>query len=132
MIFIRCRTTIISFILLIALPHLHAAETFRIATYNVENYLDQASGTRPAKPEPAKAKVCESILALKPDVLALQEMGNTNILMALQYSLKTNGLDLPYWEHITGYDTNIHVAILSRFPIVSRHPHTNDPFLING
>lgn len=111
---------------------LSAADTFRIATYNVENYLLQPSGTRPAKSAAAKAKVCESILDLKPDVLALQEIGGTNALFEIQSSLKTNGLDLPNWELITGFDTNIHVAILSRFPITARHPHTNDSFLLAG
>ncbi|HZQ46257.1 MAG TPA: endonuclease/exonuclease/phosphatase family protein [Verrucomicrobiae bacterium] len=119
--------------LLFFLPaQLPAAETFRIATYNVENYLDQASGSRPAKSEAAKGKVREGILALKPDVLALQEIGGTNVLLELQRSLKSCGLDLPNWELITGYDTNIHVAILSRFAITARHPQTNDFFLMNG
>ncbi len=111
---------------------LWAAQTFRIATYNVENYLDVASGTRPVKSEPARAKVREGILALKPDVLALQEIGSTNALLELQRSLKTAGLDLPDWELVTGFDTNIHVAILSRFPIIARRPQTNDYFLMNG
>ena len=38
------------------------AETFRVATYNVENYLDEATETRSAKSAEAKAKVRESIL----------------------------------------------------------------------
>ncbi|HZV36162.1 MAG TPA: hypothetical protein VFB72_16415, partial [Verrucomicrobiae bacterium] len=50
--------------------HAHAAETFRVATYNIENYLDQPSGSRPAKSAAAKAKVRESILAIHPDVIA--------------------------------------------------------------
>ena len=108
------------------------AETFRVATYNVENYLDQPTETRSAKLAAAKAKVRESILALKPDVLAVQEMGSTNALLELRDSLKAEGLDLPYWEHVTGFDTNIHVAILSRFPFAARHPHTNDSFLLSG
>ena len=29
-------------------------------------------------------------------------------------------------------DTNIHIAVLSRLPIVARHPHTNDVFLLDG
>jgi endonuclease/exonuclease/phosphatase family metal-dependent hydrolase len=119
-------------LLFCAATSLPAADTFRIATYNVENYLLESSGTRPAKPATAKAKVCEGILALKPDVLALQEIGGTNALFELQSSLKTNGLDLPNWELITGFDTNIHVAILSRFPITARRPHTNDFFLMAG
>lgn len=109
-----------------------SAETFRVATYNVENFLDEASGTRPAKSEAAKTKVLECITALKPDVLALQEMGGTNAFFELQRTLKTNGLDLPNWEYVTGWDTNIHVVILSRFPITARRPHTNDSYLLNG
>src|ERR1700722_15688333 len=118
-------------VLCVALP-LRAAETFRIATYNVENYIAEVRGTRPAKSEDAKAKIRESILVLKPDVLALQEIGGTNELLDLQHSLKTNGLDLANSELVTGFDTNIHVAILSRFPIIARHPHTNDIFLLAG
>lgn len=131
MVFSLLRTIIVLALLILSLP-LPAAETFRIATYNVENYLDQPSGSRPAKSEQAKHKVLEGILALKPDVLALQEMGSTNALLELQRSLKTCGLDLPNWEHVTGFDTNIHVAILSRFPITARRPQTNDYFLMNG
>jgi len=109
-----------------------SAETFRVATYNVENYLDQPTKTRHVKSSEAKAKVRENILALKPDVLALQEMGNLSALQELRSSLKNDGLDFPYWEHITGYDTNVHLAILSKYPFISSHPHTNDDFLLNG
>jgi endonuclease/exonuclease/phosphatase family metal-dependent hydrolase len=108
------------------------AETFRVATYNLESYLDQPTQTRTAKLADAKAKVRESILALKPDVLALQEMGRTNALLELRDSLKADGLDLPYWEHVSGFDTNIHIAILSRFPFIACRPHTNESFLLSG
>jgi endonuclease/exonuclease/phosphatase family metal-dependent hydrolase len=109
------------------------AETFRVATYNVENYLDQPTESRPRiKSSEAKAKVCESICALNPDVLALEEMGGTNALLELRSSLRAGGLDYPYWEHIGGMDTNIHVAVLSRLPIIARHPHTNDSYLLDG
>jgi len=109
-----------------------AADTFRVATYNVENYLETANASRPAKSDAAKAKVRESIIALKPDVIALEEIGGTNALLELQGSLKTGGLDLPYSELVSGADTNINVAVLSRLPIVARHPQTNDFFLLNG
>jgi endonuclease/exonuclease/phosphatase family metal-dependent hydrolase len=110
-----------------------AAETFRVAAYNVETYLDQPTESRHhAKSDAAKAKVRESIEAMKPDVIALEEMGSTNALLELRASLKADGLDFPYWEHVQGFDTNIHVAVLSRFPISARHPHTNDDFLLDG
>jgi len=121
---------ILSALLLCAL--VGSAETFRVATYNVENYLDEATEARFAKSAEAKAKVRESILALKPDVIALQEMGTTNALLELRDSLKAKGLDCPYWEHVTGFDTNIHVAILSRFPFAARRSHTNDNYLLSG
>jgi endonuclease/exonuclease/phosphatase family metal-dependent hydrolase len=110
-----------------------AAGTFRVATYNVENYLDQPTESRlHVKSAGAKAKIRESIEAMKPDVLALEEMGTTNALLELRASLKADGLDYPFWEHVSGADTNIHVAVLSRLPIVARHPHTNDLFLLDG
>src|ERR1017187_9412557 len=110
-----------------------AAETFRVATYNVENYLDQPTETRHVvKYNEAKAKVRESIEAMKPDVIALEEMGTTNALLELRASLKAEGLDFPFWEHVSGADTNIHIAVLSKFPIVARHPHTNDEFLLGS
>ncbi|PWU19737.1 MAG: hypothetical protein C5B50_05805 [Verrucomicrobia bacterium] len=108
------------------------AETFRVATYNVESYLDAPTQSRPAKSAEAKAQVRDNILALKPDVLALQEMGTVTALMELQDSLKRGGLQLPFWDHISGADTNIHLAILSRFPFNVRTPHTNDNFLLSG
>ncbi len=109
-----------------------AAETFRVATYNLESYLDIPTETRGAKPPEAKTTVRDTILTLKPDILALQEMGRTNALLELQAGLKGAGLDLPYWEHVSGFDTNIHLAILSKFPFAARKPHTRDVFLLSG
>jgi len=109
------------------------AETFRVAAYNVENYLDKTTETRRnVKSAEAKAKIRETILTMKPDVIAFEEMGELSALLELRDSLKREALDLPYYEHVPGWDTNIHVAVLSRFPIVARRPHTNDSFLLNG
>jgi endonuclease/exonuclease/phosphatase family metal-dependent hydrolase len=121
-------------VFLCCLPEAARAETniFRLATFNVENYLDASSGARHAKSPAAQAKVRDCILAMKPDVIALQEMGATNALLDLQSNLKSSGLDLPFWDEITGFDTNIHLAVLSRFPIVARRPHTNENFLLDG
>ncbi|MEI9863201.1 MAG: endonuclease/exonuclease/phosphatase family protein [Limisphaerales bacterium] len=109
------------------------ADTFRIAAYNVENYLDQSTESRRfTKSAEAKAKVRESIKAINPDVISFEEMGGTNAFLELRASLKADGLDFPYWEHVQGWDTNIHVAVLSKFPIIARRPHTNDSFLLDG
>ena len=107
-------------------------ETFRLATYNVENYLDRDTETRTAKAEEAKAKVRDNILAMRPNVLAIQEIGQLSALTELQASLKAHGLDLPHAEWVQGWDTNIHLAVLSRFPFTSRTPHTNEVYLLSG
>jgi len=127
-----CRRIALGFSVALLCSQLQA-ETFRVATYNVANYLDQPTESRRfTKSAAAKAKIRESILAMKPDVIAFEEMGSPSALQELRGSLKAEGLDFPHWEHVTGYDTNIHVAVLSRFPIVARHPHTNDNFLLSG
>jgi len=113
-------------------PDCADGETFCVATYNLESYLDAPTHTRVAKSADGKAQVRDNILALKPDVLALEEMGAVSALMKLQSSLKRGGLELPFWEHVSGADTNIHLAVLSRFPFTARRPHTNDNFLLGG
>ena len=120
------------FLFLSLLPELAHAERFRVGTYNLENYLDKPADRRTPKSPEAKAKVRETILAMKPDVLALQEVGEPSALQELQSSLKKDGLDLPYFEHVRGFDTNVHVAVLSRFPFSRVTPHTNDNFLLDG
>jgi endonuclease/exonuclease/phosphatase family metal-dependent hydrolase len=108
------------------------ADTFSVATYNLENYIDAPAGTRPAKSAASKAKIREGIRTLHPNVLALQEIGDTNALLELRSSLKAEGLDYPYWDHVSGFDTNIYVAVLSQFPIVARRPHSREGFLLSG
>jgi endonuclease/exonuclease/phosphatase family metal-dependent hydrolase len=107
-------------------------ETFRIATYNLESYLETATSSRPAKSVESKAKIRESILALRPDVLALQEVGSLSALTELREALKSDGLELSHWELLSAPDTNIHTAVLSRFALGASRPHTNDSFLLNG
>lgn len=106
--------------------------TFTVATYNVHNYLDRAASSREPKSAASRAKVHESILAIKPDVLALQEIGAIESLLALRSSLKSIGHDFPYWEWVNGFDTNIHAGILSRYRITATRSQTNASFLLGG
>lgn len=109
-----------------------AAPAFTVATYNLENYVDVVSPSRPPKSSEARAKVREMLLSIRPDVLAVQEIGRPSALIELRDALQAEGLNLPHWEHVTGFDTNIFVAVLSRFPIVARRPRTNESFLLQG
>ncbi len=128
--FVRCCLIVVAALLAVEVDSW--AETFRIVTYNIENYVIDAGSARPIKEQASREAVWEGILAAKPDVLALEEVGSSNALVEIQNALGQHSLDLPYSELINGYDTNIHVAILSRFPLDERHPHTNDAYLLNG
>ncbi|MBI3191704.1 MAG: endonuclease/exonuclease/phosphatase family protein, partial [Pedosphaera parvula] len=118
-------------LLLMHLP-LAGAESFAVATYSLKKYVVTPTGNRPVKSAAARAKIRESIHAAKADVIALQEMGTTNALLELRASLKSEGLDYPYWEHTGGFDTNIHLAVLSRFPFRTRHEPERENFLLQG
>ena len=109
-----------------------APETFTVATYNLENYLLTAAGDRAPKPAELRARNREAIRLLRPDVLAVQEIGPKDALLELRASLADEGLSYPHWEHVGGWDTNIFVGVLSRFPIVARRSHTNESFLLQG
>jgi len=108
------------------------AELFRVATYNVENYILRSNETRSIKPPESRAKIREHLLAIKADVIALQELGGADALQDIQQGLKSGGLDYAHSEIVYGWDTNIQVAVLSLFPIVARRPHTNDSYLLQG
>lgn len=124
--------TILLWIVVLCLQAGFGAELFRVATFNLENYLLHSVGGRRAKSAQARAAVRECIKAINADVLALQEVGGIEALEELRQSLKADGLDYPYWELVNGYDTNVHVAVLSRFPLTMRRPHTNDTYLLGG
>lgn len=108
------------------------APSFRVGTYNLNNYIDIATASRPAKSPESKAKIHQGIQQLQADVLALQEMGSENAFAELRQSLDAIGCTYPHSEWVAGHDTNIHVAVLSRFPIIARRPHTNENFLLYG
>jgi endonuclease/exonuclease/phosphatase family metal-dependent hydrolase len=106
--------------------------SFTVATFNVHNYVDGNTSNREPKSDQSLAQVHESLLALKPDVLAVQEIGSIESLTALREALRKAGHDFPFWEWVNGFDTNIHVAILSRYRITARRSQTNSSFLLQG
>jgi endonuclease/exonuclease/phosphatase family metal-dependent hydrolase len=109
-----------------------AADGFTVATFNLEQYGSGTNEEERIKGPEAKAKIVESILAMSPDVLAVQEIEGTNALMELRADLKQRGLDYPAWEMASGADPIRHVAVLSRLPIVERRSHHRLSFLLRG
>lgn len=109
-----------------------SAETVRVASYNLYNYLDTGRWVDGhyrqdyPKPEKEKAAARAVILAVEPDVLALQEIGGPLHLAELRADLKRAGLDYPFAECLEAADDNRRVAILSKLPFrASGHTDTD-------
>ena len=108
--------------------------TFVVAAYNVENWLsmDRQGKADQPKPQSEKDALFKVVAQIHPDVLSVEEMGSTNDLAELAAGLRAHGVDLPYREWIEGADTNRHVSVLSRLPIVERFSRTDYNYLLNG
>ena len=114
------------------------AQTIRVATYNLRNYLADdriAHGIfyqSYPKPEAAKAAVRATIRAVSPDILALQEMGGPAQLTELQRDLEREGLSYPYAFVLRGPDEKRHLAVLSRVAWTETVGHTTLDFPYRG
>jgi len=108
-----------------------AADTFTVATFNVENYFLTPFAARKAKTVVSRSKVTEAIVSIKPDVLALQEMGRKMALVDLRNRLSRKNLIYPHVVWLPGPDSAIHLAVLSQFPIVGHYSKTNVTYLLD-
>nr|WP_281398162.1 endonuclease/exonuclease/phosphatase family protein [Ruficoccus amylovorans] len=114
------------------------AETVRVATYNLENYLPMgrmADGhwrTDYPKPEAEKKALREVIRAVAADVLAVQEIGGPDYLEELQHDLRAEGLDYPYAAVMMGPDDERRTAVLSCLPFARVLQHDRLGFTFDG
>jgi endonuclease/exonuclease/phosphatase family metal-dependent hydrolase len=114
------------------------AETFTIATYNIENYTVTDRMTPEGyrqdypKPESEKTALRAVIHALHADVLVLQEMGPQPFLDELQRDLAKQGDNYPHACLVDGPDPERHVALLSKRAWKSVVPHPDLEFTYRG
>ncbi|MFN5580768.1 MAG: endonuclease/exonuclease/phosphatase family protein [Akkermansiaceae bacterium] len=90
---------------------------FRFVTYNLKNWL--TSSQNPEKSNESKNAIVEILIASDADIIGLSEIGSEADVLEIQKLLKQTGKDLPHFYHTGGTDPIRHLAILSRFPIVS-------------
>lgn len=123
--------------LALATPAFAATEEVVIATYNVQNYVEEVSeGPRSLR---SKAKSPEAVAALvriiqeiNPDVLGLCEMGSQEQFADFRAKLREAGLGYTASAWVEGADTVRHLALLSRFPIVAQDSRSDLRYLLNG
>lgn len=99
--------------------------TVSVASFNLQNYLltDRPVGdeylTAYPKPEIEKAALRAVIAHARPDVLAIQEMGDRSFLKEFQRDLAAYSLDYPHVAWCQGEDEERHTAVLSQYPFSS-------------
>lgn len=98
-------------------------QKLRIATYNLRNFNtgnrigdDGKFKYNAPKSEKSKRAVYSVILAVRPDMLAVQEIGGEAWLNELADALERGGLAFPHRIVLNGYDEHHKLAILSRIP----------------
>ncbi len=114
-------------------------ETLRVASYNVRNYLTMdrlvEGKWRPDYPKPEKEKrvVRETILSVRPDILALQEIGSRMHLEELRRDLSSEGLEYTGSAWLEAHDSERHVAALWKSDVeVEVVDHANLPIKYMG
>lgn len=102
-----------------------------VATYNVENYtaadrmVEGVFRRNYPKPEAAKAALRTAIRELAADILFLQEMGVQGYLEELQRDLRAEGSPYSFATVLEAADSDRHLAVLSRYPVVATRKHTD-------
>jgi endonuclease/exonuclease/phosphatase family metal-dependent hydrolase len=100
--------------------------------YNLENYtLHSSAGTRP-KADRARDAVAQMIAELRPDLLGVCEIGSLDAVEDLRERLRLRGIEFRDVELVAGPDPERHLALLSRYPLVSRQSRPRVAYELNG
>lgn len=114
-----------------------APDTVVVASYNLENYLRMERHINgktefSSKPENEIQSLIQIISDINPDILGVCEMGRADEFEDFKKRLNLAGLGYNYFEYVAGPDQERHLALASRFPIVSHQSITDAAFLANG
>ena len=108
-----------------------------IGTYNLGQYgwhdRDGDGQPKEFKPEAERFAVAEVIAAMDCDILAVQEIGQRPALDDLLALLRKRGRNYPHVEWVARTaQTELNLALLSRFPIIASRPRLLDTYTIGG
>lgn len=109
---------------------------FSVATYNLARYTlddrDEDGQRNDPKPAAERDAVASLLARLDADVLAVQEIGHGPMVEDLRRSLRARGLDYPHVEHAIRPQSDLGLAVFSRFPILERTPRMDDTYRIGA
>lgn len=123
--------------LIAALHQASAAGEIVVTSYNLENYLGAEQAGPPSRQAHPKSEVAISaevqiIKGIAPDILGVCEMGRPEQFADFQHRLVEAGLKYTDSEYVQAADPDRHLALVSRFPIVSRQSQANVTYELNG
>lgn len=113
-------------------------EGLRFISYNIENWLtmDRRVGNEnlkdAPKPDYEKHAIVDILVKNRPDVVGICEIGAATDLAELQEMLKSAGLNLPNTHFAGGADPTRHLALLSKYPIISTSKAEVMEYELNG
>lgn len=119
-------------VLLLACPSSEGAETFSVASYNLDNYRIKSTPRRKMRSEASRAVVAKAILTARPGIIGLQELGSRDALTRLHSELARRGLHYDHRAILEAGDREIHCGVLSQFPIVEDHSDSGPEFVLYG
>ena len=122
-----CRYFFSGLVFLGCLLSMTAQTSFTVGTYNLEKYNFEETDDFKAKSE----KVVESIQHMNADVVGLVEIGTKDSLNYLTGELKKKNVSYPYVEWMPSNDTNLNLAVLSRYPLKQTVHHKKDKYSLN-
>jgi endonuclease/exonuclease/phosphatase family metal-dependent hydrolase len=106
---------------------------FSVMSFNLNQYRlairDDDSEPTP-KPKVEAASLVAVIRAVDPDILFVQEMGDDAAWAEFKYALRQAGLLYNDEEYLRRGRQDLNLALLSRFPVVSRDSHVDDHYTI--
>lgn len=115
-----------------------ATEVVRVASFNLQNYLvtdrmvEGVYRLGYPKPEAAKTALRGALLTARPNVLAVQEIGNASYVRELQRDLAAEGLDYPHTAWLDGPDPMRRLAVFSQIPMAEVIDHATVEFSYFG
>jgi endonuclease/exonuclease/phosphatase family metal-dependent hydrolase len=131
---------LVAVLLVFRLPLLVAVEpqAIIIATYNIENFVGKAVAEEggPRRPKPKSDKAIDAVVQIvkdiNPDILGVCEMGEPERFEEFKKRLAGAGLGYRDFEYVQAVDTDRHLALASRFPIVARQSLPDVSFELAG
>jgi endonuclease/exonuclease/phosphatase family metal-dependent hydrolase len=112
------------------------ATTLRVMSYNLHNFLlvdrNKDGKEDDPKPDDEKDALYTIVAEESPDLFGIVEVGARKFLGEVQDGLRAKGREYAWSEWVEGTDHSRHVALLSRYPIVARRPHTQESYDAHG